>query len=103
MIRKVLIANRGEIAVRVCHTLREMGVDTVAVFTGPDKDAVHVKTAGEARSISSYLDAEEIVRTLVGSICLILAVPVTTALAASLYSERPPKPEAEAGSHVHHH
>ncbi len=55
--------------------------------------------------VNSGTIAEEIVRTLVGSICLILAVPVTTALAASLYSERPPKPEADAdaGSHVHHH
>ncbi len=47
--------------------------------------------------------SEEIVRTLVGSICLILAVPVTTALAASYFSERQPKPDAHGGGHAHHH
>ena len=63
MIRKVLIANRGEIAVRVCHTLREMEIDTIAVYTEPDKDALHVRIAGDARQIESYLDVENIVRT----------------------------------------
>ena len=63
MIRKVLIANRGEIAIRVGHTLREMGIKTVAVFTEPDQDALHTRSADEARLIGSYLDAEEIVRT----------------------------------------
>jgi acetyl-CoA carboxylase biotin carboxylase subunit len=61
MIHKVLIANRGEIAVRISHTLREMGIETVAVFTEPDQNSLHVRSADGARAISSYLDAEEIV------------------------------------------
>jgi acetyl-CoA carboxylase biotin carboxylase subunit len=63
MISKVLIANRSEIAIRIAYTLREMGIEPVAVFTEPDKDALHAKTIGEAREISSYLDAGEIVVT----------------------------------------
>src|SRR5262245_42401685 len=63
MIHKVLIANRGEIAVRISHTLREIGIETVAVFTEPDQNSMHVRAANSARAINSYLDAEEIVRT----------------------------------------
>ena len=62
MIHKVLIANRGEIAVRISHTLREMGIETVAVFTEPDQNSLHVRSADAARAIGSYLDAEDIVR-----------------------------------------
>src|SRR5262249_7303386 len=62
MIRKVLIANRGEIAIRIASTLREMDIRTVAVFTEPDKTALHIRSADEARPIGSYLDAQEIVR-----------------------------------------
>lgn len=53
--------------------------------------------------INSEIISEEIIRTLVGSICLILAVPVTTALAASFYSERQPKPDAHGDGHGHAH
>lgn len=63
MIRKVLIANRGEIAIRIAYTLREMGIATVAVFTEPDRNALHVSSSTERRQIGSYLDAAEIVRT----------------------------------------
>jgi acetyl/propionyl-CoA carboxylase alpha subunit len=62
MIRKVLIANRGEIAIRISHTLREMGIGVVNVFTEPDKDSLHARTAFELRQISSYLEAKEIVQ-----------------------------------------
>src|SRR5262245_47273614 len=65
MIRKVLVANRGEIAVRIFRTLREMGIHTVAVYTKPDADGLHVNAADESHEISSYLDAEEITRTAV--------------------------------------
>ncbi len=41
MIQKVLVANRGEIAIRIFHTLREMGLATVAVFTEEDEAALH--------------------------------------------------------------
>jgi acetyl/propionyl-CoA carboxylase alpha subunit len=63
MIRKVLIANRGEIAIRISYTLREMGIQSVAVFTEADKDSLHVRVAAKARQISSYLDAKDIAGT----------------------------------------
>jgi len=66
MFRKVLIANRGEIAVRVCRTLDAMGVASVAVFAEADQDSRHVEAAGEAFPLGSgdvgatYLDADKL-------------------------------------------
>lgn len=68
MIRKVLIANRGEIAVRVMRSCREMGIRSVAVFSEADRTARHVLYAddavliGPAASKDSYLNIEKIIR-----------------------------------------
>ena len=68
MIRKILIANRGEIAVRVMHSCRDMGIQSVAVFSEADRAARHVLYAdeacliGPAASKDSYLDIEKIIQ-----------------------------------------
>jgi len=65
---KILIANRGEIAVRIIRACREMGIKTVAVFSDADKDALHVKYADEAVNIGpalsrkSYLNIDNIIQ-----------------------------------------
>ncbi len=63
MIRKVLIANRSEIAIRISYTLREMGIEAAAVFTAPDEGALHARLAREAHLVTSYLDIDEMIRT----------------------------------------
>lgn len=67
MFKKILIANRGEIALRVIRTCREMGIKTVAVYSTADKDSLHVKFADEAVCIGpppskeSYLNMASII------------------------------------------
>ncbi len=65
--QKILVANRGEIALRVMRSAREMGIKTVAVYSAADRDALHVRYAdeavfiGEAPSSQSYLAVEKII------------------------------------------
>jgi acetyl-CoA/propionyl-CoA carboxylase, biotin carboxylase, biotin carboxyl carrier protein len=61
-VRKLLVANRGEIAVRIFRTCRELGIATVAVAAPDDRTALHTRRADEVVAISSYLDAAEHVR-----------------------------------------
>lgn len=67
MFEKILIANRGEIALRVIRTCKEMGIKTVAVYSTADKDSLHVRFAdeaiciGPANSNQSYLDIPRII------------------------------------------
>lgn len=66
MLKKVLIANRGEIALRIIRTCKEMGIKTVAVFSTADRDSLHVRFADEAicigppKSADSYLNMQNI-------------------------------------------
>jgi acetyl-CoA carboxylase biotin carboxylase subunit len=71
MIKKILIANRGEIAVRIIRACKEMGIETVAVYSEADREALHVMLAdevvciGPARSKDSYLNIQNIISATV--------------------------------------
>ena len=73
MIRKILIANRGEIAVRIIRACKELGISTVAVYSEQDKDAMHTQLADEAicigsgKSKDSYLNSTNILSAAVAT------------------------------------
>lgn len=73
MFKKVLVANRGEIAVRVIRTLKEMGIKTVAVYSTADQESLHVQLVDEAICIGgpkpqdSYLNMKSILAAAIGS------------------------------------
>ncbi|MGM0508364.1 MAG: acetyl-CoA carboxylase biotin carboxylase subunit [Fusobacteriota bacterium] len=58
MFEKILIANRGEIAVRIIRAAREMGIKTVAIYSEADKDSLHVRLADEALCVGSAMSTE---------------------------------------------
>ena len=60
MVEKILVANRGEIAVRVLRAIREAGITAVAVFTEVDRRALHLAHADEAYPVDSYLSSQSI-------------------------------------------
>ena len=67
MIKKLLIANRGEIAVRIIRACKEMDIETVAVYSEADKESLHVQLADEAYCIGptaskdSYLNSASVI------------------------------------------
>ena len=67
MFKKILVANRGEIAMRIIRTCKEMGIDTVAVYSTADRESLHVRFAdeavciGPAQSSESYLKPANII------------------------------------------
>ena len=73
MFETVLVANRGEIAVRIFRTLRRLGIRSVAVYSDPDRDARHVREAdisfciGPARALESYLNIENLLEAATAS------------------------------------
>jgi len=75
MFKKILIANRGEIAVRILRALREMGISAVAVYSDVDRAALHVRLAAEAYGIGpapsreSYLSIEKIIKAAKSARC----------------------------------
>ena len=73
MFSKILIANRGEIAVRIIRACREMGISTVAVYSEADRDAMHVQLADESYCLGgpqvadSYLNMAAIITVAVAT------------------------------------
>lgn len=69
MFNRLLIANRGEIAVRIIRACRELGIETIAIYSDADADALHVQLAdkayriGPADAAQSYYDGEAIIET----------------------------------------
>src|ERR1700687_5509748 len=94
LFNKILIANRGEIAIRVMRACRELGIATAAVYSDADRDAIHVRYADEAHHIGgappseSYLQLDRIVK--VAHDCGADAIHP----GYGFLSEKPPFPEA---------
>ena len=68
-LRKLLVANRGEIALRVMRAATELEIETVAIFTRLDADALHTRSAGASVEVPSYLDTAAIVKAALDNDC----------------------------------
>ena len=77
MLKKILIANRGEIAIRIMRSCKELGNQTVAVYSDADKNALHVGYADEAIHIGSatpkesYLDMDKIIAASLADLTIV--------------------------------
>ena len=73
MFKKILVTNRGEIAIRIMRACKELGIKTVAVYSDADKNSLHVQHADEALHIGaaspteSYLNADVLIRAALAS------------------------------------
>jgi acetyl/propionyl-CoA carboxylase alpha subunit len=80
MLKKLLIANRGEIAIRIARTAAEMGIDTVSIFAEDDSLSLHTRKTDEARGLAgagaaAYLNGAQIIAIALETGCA--AIPAT--------------------------
>ena len=101
MFKKILIANRGEIACRVIRTAKQMGIATVAVYSEADADALHVRSADEAIAIGGSASSESylVIEKILDAIRQTGAQAVHPATGSSPKMPRLPKNSRKKASH----
>jgi hypothetical protein len=93
-LKRVLIANRGEIAVRIARACRELGIGSVAAYERADRRSLHTEVADEAVEVASYLDAD----ALVDAAPRAAPTPSTPATAFSPRARSSPRPSPPRSS-----